>query len=130
MPKIEHIAIRTPDLKRSRRFYEKYFDAKAGPVYHNPDKNFSSYFLEFETGARLELMHQPAGNPSVKVDQENPRGYAHLAISVGSEEAVNNLTEKLRTDGYRVKGEPRRTGDGYWESVVLDPDENLLEITA
>jgi hypothetical protein len=25
---------------------------------------------------------------------------------------------------------PRRTGDGYYESVTLDPDGNRIEITA
>jgi lactoylglutathione lyase len=50
-------------------------------------------------------------------------------MAVGSREAVNQLTEMLRKDGYRVVGEPRTTGDGYYESVVLDPEGNRLEIT-
>lgn len=37
--------------------------------------------------------------------------------------------ERLRTDGYHVIGEPRTTGDGYYESVVLDADGNRVEIT-
>jgi lactoylglutathione lyase len=42
---------------------------------------------------------------------------------------VDTLTERLRADGYRVVGEPRTTGDGYYESVVLDLDGNRIEIT-
>jgi len=59
-----------------------------------------------------------------------PRGLkAHLAISVGSKEKVDELTEKLRADGYTVAGNPRLTGDGYYESVVFDPEGNRIEIT-
>lgn len=52
-----------------------------------------------------------------------------MAISVGSKEDVDELTEQLREDGYTIFGEPRITGDGYYESVVLDPEGNHVEIT-
>jgi lactoylglutathione lyase len=29
-----------------------------------------------------------------------------------------------------VVGAPRKTGDGYYESVVLDPDGNVVQIAA
>ena len=74
-------------------------------------------------------MHDPAIINSDSTDKSPLQGYAHIAISVGSEAAVNQLTEKLRADGHTITGEPRRTGDGYWESVVLDPDGNSLELT-
>ncbi len=56
-------------------------------------------------------------------------GFCHICISVGSEKAVNELTERLRTDGYTIAGETRWSGDGYYESVVLDPEGNRVEIT-
>ena len=56
-------------------------------------------------------------------------GMIHFAISVGSEKKVNELTHQIREAGHRVIGEPRRTGDGYYESVVLDPEGNMIEIT-
>jgi lactoylglutathione lyase len=56
-------------------------------------------------------------------------GYIHMALSVGSKARVDELTAKLRQDGYPVVSEPRRTGDGYYESCVLDPDGNRIEIT-
>lgn len=54
--KIEHVAIWTERLEELKGFYEKYFNAVSNDKYHNPKKHFSSYFLSFESGARLELM--------------------------------------------------------------------------
>ena len=124
--RIEHIAIWTQDLEGLRSFYERYFQAEAGPRYVNPAKQFESYFLRFSSGARLELMRKP--EIAVRSGAE-ALGYAHLAVSVGSEAEVNALTERLRADGHPIVGEARRTGDGYYESVVLDPDGNRIEIT-
>lgn len=126
---IEHIAVWTHDLERLRSFYETYFGAKSGPKYANPAYQFESYFLTFDTGARLEIMRM-AGVPESANDVEKQfTGFIHAAFSVGSESAVDALTERLRADGYRVMDGPRRTGDGYYESAVLDPDGNRLEIT-
>lgn len=129
MATIEHAALWTPDLERARRFYERYFDAQAGARYENEQKQFTSYFLRFASGARLELMHKPTVAAALTAKNAESHGYAHLAFSVGSAQEVDALTERLRSDGYDVVGEPRRTGDGYYESVVLDPDGNRVEIT-
>jgi len=127
--KIEHIAIWVKDLERMRLFYELYFLAKAGEKYFNSKKDFHSYFLSFKSGARLELM-QMKGVPENKNDvQLQALGIIHFAISVGSKEKVDNLTEDLRKAGHTIMGEPRTTGDGYYESVVLDPEDNRIEIT-
>jgi lactoylglutathione lyase len=126
--RIEHVAIWTHDLERLRAFYVGYFEAQAGPRYVNPSSRFESYFLRFTSGARLELMRRP--ELDAREAGVESAGYAHVAFSVGSEEEVDALTERLRVDGFSVVGEPRRTGDGYYESVVLDPDGNRLEITA
>lgn len=129
MPGIDHVAIWTTDLERSRSFYESWFGGTAGELYHNPKKDFKSYFIRFESGARLELMFNP-DIAKIRTSQKSGEiGYAHIAISVGSEENVERLTEELRLNGYEIAGEPRRTGDGYYESVVLDPDGNRVEIT-
>jgi len=126
--KIEHLAIWVRDLEKAKTFYETYFEAKSGEPYHNPAKSFTSYFLSFERGARLELMHRPDISKRLGQGVE-AMGLTHLAISVGSKQKVDELTHRLRKDGYAVMGEPRTTGDGYYESVVLDPEGNRLEIT-
>lgn len=125
--KLEHLAIWVEDLEKMKAFYCRYFDMISGEKYHNPTKNFSSYFLSFASGARIELMHRPDISKSSGL---NPYlGYAHIAISTGSRENVLTMTETLRKDGYTVSGEPRTTGDGYFESVILDPEGNSIELT-
>jgi len=125
---INHIAIYTTNLEATKAFYEKYFGAVAGEKYHNPKKNFTSYFLSFESGGRLELMHKPT-IPDIENKAPEHLGLTHFAISVGSKSKVDELTERLRKDGFSVVGEARTTGDGYYESVVLDPEGNRIEIT-
>ena len=127
--KIEHLAIWVKDLEKMRTFYETYFNGSSNDKYINPKKNFSSYFLTFDTGARLELMHKPEIGGKGVEESDQHLGIIHFAVSVGSEENVDNLTEKLRADGYAILGETRWTGDGYYESVVADPEGNMIEIT-
>jgi lactoylglutathione lyase len=126
---IEHVALWTKDLERLKVFYETYFQAKAGEKYINPSQHFESYFLSFSSGARLELMHRPTVSAAVNDGETQFIGYSHLAFSVGSKEQVDALTSRLRSDGYQVIGGPRTTGDGYYESTILDPDGNRIEIT-
>lgn len=128
--RIEHLAIWTKDLELSKNFYVRYFNGRAGDKYFNPTKNFSSYFVSFDDGARLELMHKPEIPSNQNDIEQQYTGIIHFAFALGSEEQVNTLTEKLRKDGYAIVGEPRRTGDGYYESVVLDPEGNRIEICA
>ena len=127
MMHIEHIAIWTCDLERLKAFYETYFEGKANEKYANAAKQFESYFLVFASGARLELMQMPTIPESRGESQAT--GYAHLAFSVGSEAQVDALTARLRKAGYQIASDPRHTGDGYYESCVLDPDGNRVEIT-
>ena len=126
---IAHLAIWTRDLERMRTFYETYFGAASSPIYHNPTKQFRSYFLSFGTGCQLELMHRP-DIPDDASDLLTQRtGLIHFALSVGSRERVDELTDRLKNDGYQRLDGPRTTGDGYYESVVLDPENNRIEIT-
>jgi lactoylglutathione lyase len=127
--KIEHIAVWTRDLDRLVAFYQIYFDAAVGAEYLNPKRQFRSRFLTFASGARLELMSMPGIPESLGDPRHQFTGYIHLAVSVGSENGVDELTHRLREAGYPVLDGPRRTGDGYYESAVLDPDGNRIEIT-
>ena len=128
--RIEHIALWTRDLERCTRFYVGYFGAVAGAPYRNPAKGFESVFLSFGEGARIELMSTTSLAPVVIEAGAQRMGLTHLAIETGSEAQVDTLTRRLRVDGYPVLDGPRRTGDGYYESVILDPDGNRIEITA
>ncbi|MEN2282429.1 VOC family protein [Algoriphagus sp. SE2] len=124
---IEHLALWVENLEEMKAFYCTYFHMTANEKYHNPAKNFTSYFLSFESGARIELMHKP-GLVSF-VEQNDLRGFNHIAISVGSKAKVLEMTEKLRKAGFEIKSEPRTTGDGYFESVISDPEGNSIELT-
>ena len=133
--KIEHIAIWVKDIDKVCEFYRKYFGGVVQSLYHNPTKQFTSRFVTFESGARLEIMHRPDITVGTlnrdcmfHVEQEY-LGYAHLSFSVGSKEEVDRLTQQMSNDGIQVVGQPRTTGDGYYESVVLDPEGNRVEIT-
>ena len=126
-PVIEHVAIWTGDLERLRAFYERYFGGVAGARYENPSTGFRSYFLDLE-GTRLELMQMPAVAERAEGDDQR-LGWTHVAFALGSEQAVDELTDLLRSDGYAILDGPRRTGDGYYESVVRDPDGNRVELT-
>lgn len=124
--KIEHLALYVSDLEKIKDFYVKYFQAKAGALYHNKNTGLKTYFLYFEEGARLEIMYKPGIKPN---NLNEGLGYTHLAFSAGSKEAVNSLTERLKQDGFKIISGPRTTGDGYYESLAADPENNLIEIT-
>jgi lactoylglutathione lyase len=127
---IEHIAMWTTDLERCKRFYTTYFGAVAGEEYVNPTKGFRSCFLSLGEGARLELMTTTTLSPAVVEAGVQRMGLTHIAISVGTVQRVDELTRQLNHDGFAIVDGPRRTGDGHYESVVLDPDGNRVEITA
>ena len=125
--KIEHIAMYVNDLEKARDFFVKYFNAVSNDGYHNKTTDFRSYFLTFEDGARLEIMTRPGMEDGEKTEKRT--GYIHIAFSDGSKEAVDELTAKLKEDGYPAISGPRTTGDGYYESCILGPEGNQIEIT-
>ena len=127
--KIEHVAMWCKDLEGLRKFYETYFGATSNKKYVNKVKGFESYFLSFQSDMRLELMSMQSIPQSKNDPYKQSAGLIHIAVSVGSENRVDELTNKLRNAGYEVINGPRRTGDGYYESVVLDPENNRIEIT-
>ena len=126
MPAIEHVALWVNDLERSRTFFQKYFGATSNDIYINA-AGFHSYFLTFDGGARLEIMHDATQTPNT-ADRPHD-GYGHVAFSVGSADVVDRLTAELVADGFRCVSGPRTTGDGYYESCVLDDEGNRIEIT-
>jgi lactoylglutathione lyase len=127
--KIEHIALWVNNLELIREFYQTYFNASSNDKYINSTKGFESYFLSFAEGARLEIMHMRSIPPCLHEPGEQHTGLIHFALSLGSRAAVDRLTTRLKEDGHTVVDGPRTTGDGYYESVVLDPEGNRIELT-
>ena len=124
---IEHIAMYVNDLEKARTFFMRYFGASSNEGYQNPRTDFHSYFLSFDCGARLEIMNKPLMSDTEK--GLNRTGYIHIAFSLGSKSAVDELTERLKADGYEVISGPRTTGDGYYESCIVGIEGNQIEIT-
>lgn len=125
--RIEHIAMYVNDLEKARDFFVKYFHAVSNEGYHNKTTDFRSYFLNFDDGARLEIMKKPIMEECEKTLTRT--GYIHIAFSVGSKELVDQLTERMKHDGYDVISGPRTTGDGYYESCIIGIEGNQIEIT-
>jgi lactoylglutathione lyase len=123
---INHIALYVNDLEKMKVFYEKYFDAKSNEMYHNQNTGLKTYFLEFSNECRIEIMTK--GNLNNIKKEPNNTGYIHLAFSVGSKDKVNDLTQQLENEGYKIISRPRITGDGYYESCIVDPEDNQIEI--
>lgn len=129
MMKIDHIAVWAEDIELLRNFYMQYFRMSCNDKYVNPKKNFCSYFLSFKDGgARIELMNIPGkGAPASRGDL---KGLAHLAISVGSKETVDDMAKRFKEGGFTILSQPRTTGDGYYECAITDPEGNYVEITS
>ena len=125
--RIEHIAMYVNDLERAKIFFCRYFGAVPGRDYHNKNTDFRSCFLSFSDGARLEIMNKPGMDDAEKALART--GFAHVAFSVGSRELVDELTKALKADGFEVVSGPRTTGDGYYESCIVDLEGNQIEIT-
>jgi lactoylglutathione lyase len=118
--RIEHAAAWVSDLERACSFYERWFKATKGPKYSSTKRPFTSCFLSLGPGARVELMASPGEAPRM----------AHIAVSVGSREAVDSLIEEMRAAEVPIVSGPRLTGDGYYEAVITDSEGNLVEITS
>ena len=124
---IDHFAIYVNDLEAAKDFFVKYFAAVPGEIYRNEKTGFSSYFLGFENGAKLEIMNRPEIKKTEKPVLKS--GYAHLAFNFGSKSAVDELTKKLKTDGFEITNGPRTTGDGFYESAFIGIEGNIIKLT-
>ena len=128
--RIDHVALWVDDLEATCAFYARHFGASVGARYENPAKGFASRFLAFAVGARIEVMQTTTLRPHRHDAGAERMGLTHLALALGSEAEVDRMTARLRAEGCAVLDGPRRTGDGYYESVVLDPEGTRLELTA
>jgi lactoylglutathione lyase len=127
--RVEHVAVWVQDLDQMRDFYVTVLSGQSGPRYHNPDTGFTSHFISFGEGCRIELMHRPNLLPHSRAEEPSA-GFAHVALSLGGRLAVDTAVEALRRQGVTIESEPRTTGDGYYEAVIRDPEGNRIELTA
>lgn len=126
--RINHIAINCMDIEQTKQFFITYFNAQVGAEYHNPKTGLRSWMLLFPAGsAKIELMSWPDAIPTEY--QKHRQGITHLSMSVGSADEVNTLTQRIESDGYQCLSAPRVTGDGYYESCILGPEDIEIEIT-
>ncbi len=125
--RIAHSALWTKDLDAAASFWERYFGATVGGPYRSKRREgFVSRFVHLPGGAdEIELMTGPWIEDAPK--QEHV-GWDHIAVSLGSREAVDELARRCSKDGCLASG-PRMTGDGFYEAVILMPDGTLVEIT-
>jgi len=129
---LEHVAIWTNDLEAMKAFYCRLFSGKAGEKHQSSTEfhsNFESYFLTFESGSRLELMHMPTIPNGINSNGHEAIGLTHIAFSVEAKEEVDAMSKKATDLGYPVILEPHQTGDGYYEMCILDPEGNRVEVT-
>jgi lactoylglutathione lyase len=126
---LEHIALWTTQLERLKDFYIHHFNGVAGPRYENPSKDFASYFIAFAGGSRLEIMQMPSVPRSLDDVHRQFTGFIHIAFAPDSAGEIDQLTATLETAGCAVLERPHMTGDGYYESVILDPDGNRVELS-
>lgn len=127
---IEHIALWVDDIDAVCNFYAKYFEASIGSLYTNSSKGFTSRFISFASGARIEVMHTTTLSPSRVEAGTQHMGITHFALRLGSRQAVDEMVATMRVAGVVIVDGPRQTGDGYYEAVVLDPEGNRIELMA
>ena len=127
--KLEHIAIWTNQLETLKSYYETYFNAQSNEKYINQTNGFESYFLTFESGARLEIMSKPniPNNQNDTIERQH-LGLIHFAFEVPTMQDVEAKALELQGAGFKILRGPRKTGDGYYEFETLDPDDNRLEV--
>ena len=125
--KIAYVSIYVNDLEKMKDFFVKYFKATVTDKYENFQTGYAYCYLKFDEGSRISLVS--GSNMVERPKQENLKGLNRFAIAVESKEEVQAITDQIAKDGYQVVNGFRRSGYGEYESRILDPEGNELEIT-
>jgi lactoylglutathione lyase len=127
---LEHTAIWCSDLETMKDFYVQFLDGISNEKYVNEAKRYESYFISFGAGARLELMSKPnlPDNLNDTLTTQH-KGIIHLAFETATRQEVAEKALLFAANGFRILDGPRVTGDGYFEFVTHDPENNRIEIT-
>lgn len=112
------INIPARDIELIRYWYMRYFAMKSSEL-HTDEDGVKSYRLNCPDDSCFILVTK----------NDEPRTALTLAISVGSRQGVDFVTELLRTDGHRIDSEPKNDVYGVYHSVALDPEGNRVMVT-
>ena len=126
--RIHHIGLYCVALEAMRSFFMRHFGCSSNEQYHNPRTGLRTYILTpNDGGCTIEIMSRP----EVTAFRQEPyrSGYIHLSFSVGSKEAVDQITRELEDEGCACTSGPRTTGDGFYESQIVGPEGILIEVT-
>lgn len=116
--KIEYLAMYVNDLEKAKYFFVTYFNGLPNEVYYNKGTGFRSYFFTFESVSRQELMNKRVMEVEIKTLTRT--GVIHIALSVGSKDAVDALAVRLKEGGYPVISGPKTRGDGYYCIIGIE----------
>ena len=125
---LEHVAIWTGQPEELKSYYCRFFGGISNEKYFNPIKNFTSYFISFQNGARLEIMSRPDIPVNLNDPSKQYTGIIHLSFDPGTVADVDAMADLIRQSGYPILSGPRKTGDGYYEFETYDPDCNRIEV--
>ena len=125
--KLAHIALWTKDLEAAAAFWREHFNAEVGELYRSRRREgFVSRFVTLPGGGvQIELMAGPWVNGPAAAEGV---GWAHIALALGSAEAVDAAAARFEKVGFLVSA-PRTTGDGLYEAVIRTPEGTPIEIT-
>lgn len=128
--RIAHVALWTRDLEAAAAFWRRLFDATIGEPYASRRRpGFVSRQMSLPKGGEggggvIELM----SGPWVGGARPECAGWDHVALALGSREAVDAMAARCRAAGCLLSA-PRVTGDGFYEAVIITPDATRIEIT-
>jgi catechol 2,3-dioxygenase-like lactoylglutathione lyase family enzyme len=102
---INHLALVTPDMDATVRFYHGVLGARL--VAHLGTPSFRHYFFEFgpeQTVAFFEYKHHPVETFAVPAGVPDPRKaqFDHLSFNLPDENALHDLQRRLKEHGCEV----------------------------
>ncbi|MGI6110407.1 MAG: VOC family protein [Eubacteriaceae bacterium] len=124
--RIDHISMFATRPEEVKAFYVKYFGATPSKEFIDTESGLPSYYLTFDDGSRVEILNRPEITRMAK--NHIDLGYIRVSYMLDSREEVDKLANRLQSDGYAIIQQPKETPDGFYDCVVLDPDDNQIVI--
>lgn len=121
--KLHHIAFWSKDIEALIEFYRTYFGGEV--LFRHESGDFQCVFVKIFSGLTLEIMTRSKLCDAVAEDRV---GYSHFSIEVDSKDEVDRLTDYFIAHKIPMKKVKEQYDDGFYESAVLDPDGNIIEI--